>query len=74
VFLDEEVSSKGIPLQVCDVFLEELNDVDSQEISYVNLALLLDPFLKALASSSNVILKMRLKEKIFLPILENNIT
>ena len=33
IFREETVISKGIPLQICDVFLQELNKVDGEEIS-----------------------------------------
>lgn len=56
------------------MFLEELNNVDGLEISTVNLSNLLDPFLLSLSTCENVILVQRIKEKIFLPLLENNIT
>jgi len=48
--------------------------VDSKEISYENLSSLLEPFLKALAKSQNTILRQRIKEKVFEPLFENNIT
>jgi hypothetical protein len=51
-----------------------LNNVDAEEISSVNLSLLLEPFLHSLSTCENVILTQRIKEKIFLPLLENNIT
>jgi hypothetical protein len=72
--MEETIISKGIPLQICDVFLQELNKVDAQEISYVNLAALLEPFLFAVANCRNKILVQRIIERIFSPILENNIT
>jgi hypothetical protein len=73
LFLDENLVSKGIPLQLCDVFLRELNSADGKAISNEHISLLLEPFLKALASCSNLIILGRIKEKVFLPILENNI-
>lgn len=74
LFLEEVQTSKGIPLQICDIFLQELNKVDSQDISNTNLSSLLEPFLVALAKCKNVILIQRIKDKIFLPLLENNTT
>jgi hypothetical protein len=68
------VISKGIPLQICDVFLQELNKVDGEEISFKHLSSVLDPFLNGLANCRHRILVQRIKEKIFLPLLENNIT
>lgn len=40
----------------------------------MNLAALLDPFLAAIAQCRNGVLVQRIKDKIFLPLLENNIT
>jgi hypothetical protein len=37
-------TAKGIPLQICDVFLKEMNKVDNQ-VSLDNLAAILQPFL-----------------------------
>lgn len=48
--------SKGIPLQICDIFLQELNKVDSENISFLNLATVLEPFLKTVAQCRNKIL------------------
>jgi hypothetical protein len=72
--MEESIVSKGIPLQLCDVFLEELNQVDSQDISTSQLSSLLEPFLFAMSRCSNKILCLRIKERVFLPLLENNIT
>ena len=41
LFVEVNLICKGIPLQICDVFLQELNKVDAENISYVNLAALL---------------------------------
>ena len=41
LFVEVNLICKGIPLQICDVFLQELNKVDAETISYVNLAALL---------------------------------
>ena len=60
-------------MQLCDVFLEELNSVD-KDISTETLSSMLEPFLFSLARCRNRILAGRIKEKIFLPLLENNIT
>lgn len=74
LFVEEQLTSKGIPLQICDIFLQELNKVDAQDISFVNLATMLDPFVYAMAHSSNKIVINRIQEKVFYPILENNVT
>ena len=74
LYAEENFVSKGIPLQISDVFLQELNKVDAEGISYLNLATLLEPFLYALGNCSNTILLQRLREKVFAPLLENNVT
>jgi hypothetical protein len=56
------------------VFLSELNKVDALEISYKNLAAILDPFLYSVANCRNKILVQRIVDKIFMPLLENNVT
>jgi hypothetical protein len=71
--MEESLISKGIPLQVCDIFLQELNKVDPN-ISYVNLSSMLAPYLYSLANCRNRQLVLRIVEKIMTPILENNIT
>lgn len=38
LYSNDELVSRGIPLQICDVFLQELNKVDAENISYANLA------------------------------------
>lgn len=74
MFLEENTVSKGIPLQLCDVFLQELNKVDAENISCGNLAALLSPFLNALGNCKNRTLRERIIEKVFEPLLENNVT
>lgn len=74
LFLNENEMSKGIPLQVCDTFLQELNKVDAENISFASIAALLEPFLHTMANMKNTILLDRLEEKIFSPLLDNNIT
>ncbi len=74
LFLEENTVSKGIPLQVCDVFLQELNKVDAENISYKDLAQLLSPFLYALGNCRNRTITQRILEKVFHPLLDNNVT
>ena len=74
LFINENEVSKGIPLQICDIFLQELNKTDAENISFVNIAKILRPFLKALSNCKNRIVLNRLEEKVFAPILDNNIT
>lgn len=66
-------TATGIPLQICDVFLKEMNKVDNL-VSLDNLAAILDPFLGSLALISNGELKERIIDQIFNPLLENNKT
>jgi len=51
-----------------------LNKVDSEDISFMNLSSILEPFLYAMARCRNRVLVDRIKERIFIPILENNVT
>lgn len=74
LFMEENLVSKGIPLQVSDIFLQELNKTDSTDISNKNLASILEPFLYAVAHCKNRILINRIIEKVFHPLLENNVT
>lgn len=74
LFQEENTVSKGIPLQLCDVFIQELNKVDAESISYTALASLLSPFLHALGNCRNRTLRERIVEKVFEPLLENNVT
>lgn len=68
-----EIIASGIPLQICDVFVAEMNAVDS-DASLDRIAAILDPFLKALGLLSNGEVKERIIDKIFHPLLENNKT
>jgi ribosomal RNA-processing protein 1 len=74
LFSEENTTSKGIPLQLCDVFLQELNKIDAEGISYKGIAILLEPFLQSLGTCRNKILLQRITEKVFAPMLENNVT
>ena len=74
LFTEENTVSKGIPLQVCDVFLQELNKADAEGISYLAIADLLSPFLSAVGKCKNKTLVARIIEKVFYPLLENNVT
>lgn len=63
----------GIPLQICDIFLPELNKVD-RDVSFNTLAALLHPFLHTAATTQSKILAERLREKVFDSLLESNVT
>ena len=66
-------TATGIPLQICDIFIPEMNKIQPNA-SMEELAALLDPFLKTIGIISNGELKERVIDKIFHPILENNKT
>ena len=65
--------STGIPLQICDVFLAELNKA-GPEMSLDTLAAILQPFLHSLGKLEKGELSSRILEKIFYPLLDNNVT
>jgi len=67
------VTAAGIALQICDVFVQELNNVD-KDASLEILVKILDPFLRALGKLTNGELKERITDNIFKPLLENNKT
>ena len=52
----------------------ELGKVDAKDISLETLAILIEPFLTCMAISSSAILRERMKDKIFTPLLESNVT
>ena len=66
-------SASGIPLQICDVFIQEYNKVDS-DAPLETIASLLQPFLKSMAAISNHEIQERIRDSIFHPLLENNKT
>jgi hypothetical protein len=66
-------TASGILLQICDIFVQEINKVDSQA-SLDTLASLLEPFLMSLGSITNREVKDRISDNIFKPLLENNKT
>ena len=67
-------SAQGICLQICDVFIPELGKTDKDGISMDNIAGLLSPFLSTLALSGQAGLKERIRDMIFTPLLESNVT
>jgi len=66
--------AQGVGLQITDVFVVELGKIDAKDISLETLAVLLKPFLTCMATSSSAILRERLKDRIFTPLLESNVT
>lgn len=52
----------------------ELGKLDAKDISLETIAILLKPFLTCMATSSSSILRIRLKDRIFTPLLESNVT
>jgi len=66
-------TAAGILLHIADIFVKEMNNVDS-EAPLETLACLLEPYLKALGALNSKELKERISDNIFKPILENNKT
>jgi hypothetical protein len=56
------------------VFIQELNKADADGISYKSIASILSPFLQALGTCKNRTLTQRVIEKVFEPLLDNNVT
>lgn len=75
LFKDQVIadSATGIVLQICDIFITEVNKID-KEASLETLANLLEPFLIALGKAKTKEVKDRIIGNIFHPILENNKT
>jgi hypothetical protein len=66
--------AQGVALQITDVFVVELGKIDAKDISLETLAVLIKPFLTGMATSSSSIFRERLKDRIFTPLLESNVT
>jgi len=60
-------------LQIVDVFVPEIGKIDN-EISLTHLASLLSPFMDTLANTDSKPLQERIKDNIFHPLLESNVT
>lgn len=71
---NDNLSAQGISLQICDVFVPELGKIDKDEITLEQIADLIKPFMHALAKTPYVVLKERITERIFDPLLESNVT
>jgi len=52
----------------------ELGKIDAKDISLETLAVLIKPFLTGMVTSSSSIFRERLKDRIFTPLLESNVT
>jgi hypothetical protein len=72
-FLVDLDKAEGLKLQLVDVMVPELGKVDNQ-INLTALATLLEPFLHTLANSTSSVLRERINENIFTPLLESNVT
>lgn len=70
----DDLAAQGIALQISDIFVVELGKIDSKNISMDQMAALLDPFMVTISRSNSEVLKMRIIEKVFLPLLESNVT
>jgi len=66
-------SAQGLLLQIIDVFIPEMGKCN-KEISLSNLSQMLDPFLHAMANTRSALVLERIKESIFQPLLESNVT
>ncbi len=66
-------AATGIPLQICDVLVEEMNKVD-KGANMEAIAGMLSPYLSALGVMENKELKERVVNKIFSPLMETNKT
>ena len=56
------------------MFVPELGKIDKDGVSLDQIGSLLQPFLKALAQTDSSVLKERITERIFDPLLESNVT
>ena len=56
------------------MFVVELGKIDAKDISLETLAVLIKPFLTGMATSSSSIFREHLKDRIFTPLLESNVT
>lgn len=59
-------------MHIADVFVTEMGKIASDTIGLDQMALVLSPFLKALSTSPSWILRERIKDKVFRPLLESN--
>ena len=66
-------SAQGLLLQIVDIFVAEMGKVNNQ-ISLSSLSELLDPFLHTLANTTQSLLLERIRENIFHPLLQSNVT
>mmetsp|Transcript_23087 Transcript_23087/g.35753 ORF Transcript_23087/g.35753 Transcript_23087/m.35753 type:complete len:245 (+) Transcript_23087:721-1455(+) len=75
LFTDPKLADSvtGIPLQICDVLVQEMNKVDSKATLDI-IAGMLAPYLSALGVMESKELKERVVEKIFSPLMETNKT
>ena len=71
---NDSISAQGISLHIADIFVPELGKIDQDGISLEQIAKLIQPFLTALAKSGQAILRERIVERIFEPLLESNVT
>ncbi len=60
-------------MQIADVYVPELGKVNN-EISLTAISSLLDPLLHTLANTSSTVLSERIRDSVFHPLLESNVT
>ena len=70
--LKEDDVPMGIGLQMADVYIEEMANNLTEKLTQSRIAILLDPFLKALGQTHQIALFQRIKEKVFEKLIESN--
>lgn len=74
---EESLKDKDVPLgvgmQMADIYIEEMSKCfDKQELTHERVTQLLNPFLQALGKAQQLVLFQRIKEKVFVKLLECN--
>lgn len=74
---EESLKDKDVPLgvgmQMADIYIEEMSrNFDKQELTHERVGQLLNPFLQALGKAQQLVLFQRIKEKVFIKLLESN--
>lgn len=72
-FMKDPLRAQGLLLQLTDVYIPELGKVDNL-ISLNNLAQLLKPFLYLLASTDSNVVRERVQDNVFNPLIQSNVT
>lgn len=72
-WFSDNLTAQGLLLQMVDIFVPEMGKVNNQ-ISLTHLSKLLEPFLNALANTQETLMLERLRDQIFHPLLQSNVT